>query len=317
MKKILVSILLASSVLVANAQVFQTNGNQNVVGKLFVYPTGTTSDNAYNGNIVITKPVMSGQYLNLIRQGSTRWSLGTVYNTNTFAIGQGTTSDAGFTAPIFNITPSGNVGIGTTTPITNAKLDIRGNLYINSGIDDNHIYWGNHNMTMGTPPDDYAHNVFSLKPGGSTQGDLLTRFCMYHAYKKDSTVEKVRLASAESSFLMGGNVGIGIKTPQYLLDVNGTIRATEIKIVSPDSFPDYVFDKAHYLPKLNEVRQYIAQNGHLPGIQSASDAKMNGIDLVDMQMKLLKKMEEMTLYILEQQDTIEQLEKKLDAVKTK
>jgi len=114
-----------------------------------------------------------------------------------------------------------------------------------------------------------------------------------------------------------GNVGIGTSSPDYKLDVNGAIRATEIKIVSPDSFPDYVFDKAHYLPKLNEVRQYIADNGHLPGIQSASDAKLNGINLVDMQMKLLKKVEEMTLYILEQQDTIELLEKRFEAVKTK
>ncbi len=303
MKKILVSILLASFVLVANAQVFQSNGNQDVVGKLSVYPSGTTSDNSYNGTIVITKPAMSGQYLNLIRQGSTRWSLGTVYNTNTFAIGQGTTSDAGFIAPFFNITPSGNVGIGTTEPITNTKLDVRGNIYINSGMDDNHIYWGDHNMTMGTPPDNYAHNVFSLKPGGSTQGDLLTRFCMYHAYKKDSIVEKVRLASAESSFLMGGYVGIGIKTPQYLLDVAGIIRAKEI-IVTVNGFPDFVFQKNYTLPKLQDIDIFIQSNGHLPNIPSAKEVEKNGLSMADLQIKLLQKVEELTLYAIEQQKIV-------------
>jgi hypothetical protein len=73
---------------------------------------------------MITRPAASGQYINLIRSAKAIWSLGTVYNSNTFAIGYGTSSDAAFTAPFFNIDTNGNVGIGTTIP--DSKLTVNG-----------------------------------------------------------------------------------------------------------------------------------------------------------------------------------------------
>ncbi|MDD5005956.1 MAG: hypothetical protein PHS93_05585 [Candidatus Omnitrophica bacterium] len=94
------------------------------IGRITIHPSGTNADNAYNGNLVITKPQASGQYINIIRQGAYPWSIGTVYNSSTFAIGAGTGTDSSFTSPYFVIKPGGYVGIGTTNPT--ARLDVRG-----------------------------------------------------------------------------------------------------------------------------------------------------------------------------------------------
>lgn len=112
-----------------------------------------------------------------------------------------------------------------------------------------------------------------------------------------------------------GKVGIGTTSPQYDLDVKGQIRATEVLIQSVDNFADYVFDKDYRLPELHEVKTYIDNNGHLPEIPSAKEAKENGVSLVDMQVKLLKKVEELTLYTIQQQEEIKALKDEVDRLK--
>lgn len=95
-----------------------------------------------------------------------------------------------------------------------------------------------------------------------------------------------------------GNVGIGITTPDSKLSVNGNIRAKEIK-VEIANWPDYVFAKDYQLPTLEQTRHHIKEKGHLPGIPSAAEVKVNGIDLGEMNKNLLKKIEELTLYLIE------------------
>jgi len=94
-----------------------------VVGRTTIHPSGTTADNAYNGNLVITKPAASAQYINLIRSGNYPWSIGTVYNSSNFAIGPGNATESSF-SPYFVLTTAGNVGIGTTGPLS--KLSVNG-----------------------------------------------------------------------------------------------------------------------------------------------------------------------------------------------
>lgn len=113
------------------------------------------------------------------------------------------------------------------------------------------------------------------------------------------------------SVLNNGRVGINTSNPQYTLDVKGTIRAAEIKVESVDNFADFVFEKNYKLPDLKEVHQFIQKNGHLSGIPSAAEVKENGMSLVDMQIKLLQKIEELTLYIIKQEEKIKELESKL------
>lgn len=104
-----------------------------------------------------------------------------------------------------------------------------------------------------------------------------------------------------------GKVGIGTTTPgEYELAVNGEIRAREIK-VDMEVWPDYVFKKEYMLPSLEEVLKHIKREGHLINIPSAIDIKTNGLELGEMNRLLLEKIEELTLYILQQQVEIDSL----------
>ena len=103
----------------------------------------------------------------------------------------------------------------------------------------------------------------------------------------------------------GGNVRIGTATPTEKLSVNGKIRAKELKVETAN-WPDYVFGSSYSLPDLKETEQFIKENKHLPEIPSAAEVKENGIELGEMNAKLLKKIEELTLYIIEIQKADEQ-----------
>ncbi|TCC97693.1 hypothetical protein [Pedobacter hiemivivus] len=106
--------------------------------------------------------------------------------------------------------------------------------------------------------------------------------------------------------------GVGIGTTNlngYKLAVNGKIRAHEIKVETAN-WPDYVFTKSYQLPRLQETEKHIREKGHLPGIPSAEEVKTNGIDLGEMNAKLLQKIEELTLYIID-------LEKRVKTIETK
>lgn len=97
-----------------------------------------------------------------------------------------------------------------------------------------------------------------------------------------------------------GSVGIGTTDPKdYKLAVNGKIRAREIKVEN-NNWPDYVFTKDYSLPTLQEIEKHIKEKGHLQDIPSAVEVKANGIDLGEMNAKLLQKIEELTLHLIEQ-----------------
>ncbi len=107
---------------------------------------------------------------------------------------------------------------------------------------------------------------------------------------------------------LNGNLGIGVNdTKGYKLAVNGKIRTKEIKVEASD-WPDYVFNAAHEMPSLRELETFIRENHHLPDIPSASETAEDGIDLGKMNTRLLKKIEELTLYIIEQEKRIQKLE---------
>jgi len=90
------------------------------------------------------------------------------------------------------------------------------------------------------------------------------------------------------------------------LTVVGNINSREVK-VSVDAGADFVFAKNYNLPSLDSVEAYIKQNEHLPEISSADEMIKNGISLSEMNIKLLQKVEEMTLYIIEQNKQIKEL----------
>jgi hypothetical protein len=98
-----------------------------------------------------------------------------------------------------------------------------------------------------------------------------------------------------------GKVGIGTTVPDEKLTVKGKIHTQEVKVdMAGPLVPDYVFAPDYDLKPLSEVAQYIKVNRHLPEIPSAKEIETNGLHLAEMNMKLLKKIEELTLYMMEQ-----------------
>ncbi|OJJ19522.1 hypothetical protein BKI52_22205 [marine bacterium AO1-C] len=111
-----------------------------------------------------------------------------------------------------------------------------------------------------------------------------------------------------------GEVGIGTGvTSGYKLSVNGNVRAKDIRVYT--SWADFVFANDYQLRPLNEVEKFIEKNGHLPEIPSAKEVAKNGVQLGEMNVKLLQKVEELTLYIIQQNKKIEALEQKIKAKK--
>ncbi|WCT13669.1 hypothetical protein [Mucilaginibacter jinjuensis] len=103
----------------------------------------------------------------------------------------------------------------------------------------------------------------------------------------------------------GGNVGIGTTQPDKTLTANGVIHTTEVLVDQFVPAPDYVFDKDYDLTSLKDVKSYIDQNHHLPEILSAAQVAKEGINLGEMNAKLLKKIEELTLYLIQQKEDSE------------
>ena len=107
-----------------------------------------------------------------------------------------------------------------------------------------------------------------------------------------------------------GNVAVGNSTTSRNLHVYGNIYSKEVKVQYDLPAPDYVFEKDYELMELDKLEKYLKDNKHLPEIPSAKEIKENGIELAEMNMLLLKKVEELTLYILQQEKRIEKLENK-------
>ncbi|ANH80041.1 hypothetical protein A8C56_02745 [Niabella ginsenosidivorans] len=104
-----------------------------------------------------------------------------------------------------------------------------------------------------------------------------------------------------------GNVGLGIPNPAERLAVNGNIRAKEIKVETAN-WPDYVFKNSYRLKSLDEVAAFIKKNGHLDGVPPAEKVKNEGVALGANQAALLEKIEELTLYLIQQNEQIKQLQ---------
>ncbi|MNQ57814.1 hypothetical protein D3C85_719830 [compost metagenome] len=119
-------------------------------------------------------------------------------------------------------------------------------------------------------------------------------------------------------FIIKGNgfVGIGTTNPTSLLTVAGNINSREVK-VTVDAGADFVFENNYNLPSLDFVDKYIKENKHLPEIASADEMKKDGINLSEMNIKLLQKIEEMTLYMIEQNKSIQELKQEIKDIKSK
>ncbi len=115
-----------------------------------------------------------------------------------------------------------------------------------------------------------------------------------------------------------GNVGIGTNSPgTFKLAVEGKVGAREVQVLLTNPWPDYVFKPEYKLMSLEELQLYIATNKHLPEIPSADEVKINGHKLGEMDVLLLKKVEELTLYMIELKNENAALIKRIETLESK
>lgn len=204
-----------------------------------------------------------------------------------------------------NIFPvNGNVGIGTLTPVK--KLSINGDVGIN----------GNLAIQMSTDGSGFKlqSSYSENKPIVEATQEANDGF-LYVRSALGTSISKISGYPASPTYFLS-NVGIGVTNPSEKLSVNGKIRAQEIKVETAN-WPDYVFTKGYELPSLRETEQHIKEKGHLFGIPSAEEVKNKGIELGDMNAKLLKKIEELTLYMIELNKTVEKQQLEINKLKQK
>lgn len=218
---------------------------------------------------------------------------------------------------------NGNVGIGTLTPLH--KLDINGDAGVRSGSalrlynsanssSAALSYNGSElvidkNVNIGA--EIQINSTLNLK-SGNTLRIYNPNNASYASiwFTGTSLVENWPLTLNDRLSIVG-NVGIGTDAPatgDYKMLVNGSIRAK--KIVVNTNWPDYVFDDAYKLRSLENLDSFIKRNKHLPGIPSAKDANEKGISVGENQALLLRKIEELTLYIIDLQKQVDELKKK-------
>jgi len=128
----------------------------------------------------------------------------------------------------------------------------------------------------------------------------------------------IQLGSNQSCLIFGvnGNIGIGTEDPKgYKLAVAGSMIAEKVVVKLQSNWPDYVFDQNHKLKSLPEIESYIKEHKHLEGVPSELEVQKTGVDVVEMDAILLKKIEEMTLLMIEQNKTIQALQVQIEMLK--
>ena len=230
---------------------------------------------------------------------------------------------------------AGNYGIGTETPgekleIANGYLKIGNTSYGNyeQGSPRNYSTFGGDghgSLIVGSNVmiENLSTNFSKLKIANSHQtmagaaivipgnGQNNQGSIIFHTSAPAVTQADKPFDSPHMIINAAGNVGIGTISPQELLSVKGNIRAHQIK-VETTNWPDYVFNDDYQVPTLVETEKFIKENGHLPDVPKAEEVEKEGYSLNDMDKILLKKVEELTLILI---DKDKQLKEQNDTLK--
>ena len=214
-------------------------------------------------------------------------------------------SSAGLTLK-FNTVGNGNsvfggmVGIGTSSPL--------GALHVHSSEQNNIVYITPNNTTGD------SSSIFFSENNDATNG----MYWMYDGQDNHMELWGFTGGVPRGPHLLvdrnSGNMAIGGRNfaDGYKLSIEGKVMCEEIRVSLQSNWPDYVFSKDYNLMPIDDFQLFIEQNGHLPNIPEAKEAETSGIDLGEMQRLLLEKVEELSLYIIEQNERIKNLEEQLN-----
>ncbi|TCI90003.1 tail fiber protein [Tenacibaculum sp. M341] len=218
------------------------------------------------------------------------------------------------------INQNGHVGIGTISP--NSKLTV-GTQTSNSPSDI--AQFGSYK------PDGEARVLSLVNSGGGSNPSTSIDFHNNSNWSPTGKIQTEQIGTSTESVLnfytyksglkkrmiinQNGHVGIGTFSPDMELTVNGKIHAKEMKIDLAVPAPDYVFKSDYNLRSIEEIEHFINKHSHLPEIPSAEEFAKNGVMQAEMDMNLLKKIEELTLYTIDQQKEINSQKKEIEELK--
>lgn len=221
---------------------------------------------------------------------------------------------------------NGCIGIGTAKPTS--LLDVRGAASVNV-INNNKVFDLIKLRLSATdgfvPVNSEARMLFSIQQwdegaafnfgaiSAAKENDENYGRLVFYTSKGTSGTGECHLEE-QMRISNNGNVGIGVTNPGTKLDVAGTIRAHEVKVCLNQGC-DFVFDKTYKLLSIQELDNFIKLNKHLPDIAPAAKMENEGINLSEMNAKLLQKIEEQSLYIIELNKRLSELEKQMNELK--
>lgn len=282
---------------------FGLNSNSSSTGTFFGISSGQFATG--QENIYIGRDAGKGQSASILNTGHSN-----------LIIGNG--------AGVSNTSGSGNVFIGNSTAHENR--DGSYNVYVGFGVGGDHES-GSFNTFLGTSSgydNRGSNNVFIGYSAGISEMNSNKLYI-----ESSGSANPLIWGDFESDQIkFNGKVGIGgnsstgfgnyptsagsVNLSSYNLFVKGGILTEELRVALQGTWADYVFKKEYKLPTLDEVEKYIEENGHLKNVPSAKEVKENGIELGEMARIQQEKIEELTLYIIEQNRINENQKKQLE-----
>ncbi|EIP98834.1 hypothetical protein OpiT1DRAFT_03304 [Opitutaceae bacterium TAV1] len=222
-----------------------------------------------------------------------------------------------------NVFPdSGNVGIGILTPKSlldvNGHATVRGSVALGQAIELHSEGTGNRNTYIDFHADevwnDYALRIIRWNSGENALSEIVHRGNgpLYLRVPDAGRIAFLTNDIARLYITATGNVGVGTTNPTHTLTVSGPIRAKEV--IVDTGWADDVFSPDYRLASLEEVEVYINKEGHLPGMPSASEVAENGLSLGEVQSLLLRKIEELTLHVIQLKKQNKELEQRLEKI---
>ncbi|MCZ8217573.1 MAG: hypothetical protein O9262_15115 [Cyclobacteriaceae bacterium] len=354
MKKIIINLILFVPFIV-NAQSYDVNGDYKITGKVGIgtnspeaklsiigNATALELDTEPSGSFILSYNRSSSTFKPLFLRGSDFNFMindqGKFFINNTGNVGIGTSTPGGKLVVSENGTAitigSGSIGFNrnyvdgyiynnnSTAWQINGNNDGFGISGFNGAINQPFKILNDGKIGIGTPTPDEdltVKGVTKIYPNktGDARSFLVRSTFLNHSFIDNNYPVVLATGGGNQPLILdAARVGIGTNDPKNKLSVNGTVWATEVKVSLTDGV-DWVFEDDYDLRTLEEVEEFIKQNKHLPEIPSAEEFRKNDLNVAEMDNKLLQKIEELTLYMIDMNKRMGQLENENKELKAK